>query len=150
MNSSPQKPPYYRLVKTLENLIIAQLIPAHSWLQPSKFPDAIDLTVVVFIRSMAVTAQLDSLQFFSLIDLVGRAQLMVADNLSVGYLLPPCLTKQMLGLDGFVTQEAGVGDHGHVLIGGHAVPFCQPDLGVVDLQGWGNDAAQAVPVLKHR
>jgi hypothetical protein len=53
----------------------------------------------------------------------------------------------MLGLDGLVAQEAGVCDHRHVVICGHIVPPLETDLGVVDCQGWGNDAAEAVPVL---
>jgi hypothetical protein len=57
------------------------------------------------------------------------------------------LTEQMLGLDCLVAQEAGVRDHGHVVICGHVVPSLKTDLGVVDGQGWGNDAAEAVPVL---
>lgn len=137
------------LVKSPENLIEAQLIKTHIWLQPSKFPDTVDLEIVMLICSMGVTTQLDCLQLLSLVDLVRRAELVVTDNLGIGDLLPPCLTKQMLGLDGFVTQESGVGDHGHVIISGHVVPSFQTDLGIVDRQSWGDDAAQAIPVLKH-
>ena len=98
---------------------------------------------------MRVTTQLDSLQLFGFVDLVGRAKLVVTNNLGVGDLLPPCLTKQMLGLDGFVTEEAGVGDHGHVVVSRHVVPSSQTDLGVVHRQSWSNDAAETVPVLEH-
>jgi hypothetical protein len=53
----------------------------------------------------------------------------------------------MLCLDGLVAQEARVCDHRHEVICSHVVPFLETDLGVVDGQGWGNDAAEAVPVL---
>jgi hypothetical protein len=54
----------------------------------------------------------------------------------------------MLSLDSHVSQESWVCDHCHVVICGHFVPSLQTDFGVVDGQGWGNDTAEAVPVLR--
>ena len=97
---------------------------------------------------MRMATQLHSLQVIGFIDLVSSAQLVVPDDLRVGDLFPPGLTEKMLGLDSLVAQEAGVRNHGHEVICGHVVPFFQADFGVVNRQGWGDDAAEAVPVLE--
>jgi hypothetical protein len=41
----------------------------------------------------------------------------------------------MLGLDGGIAEESGVGYHGHVFVGGHVVPSFEADFGVVNLRG---------------
>lgn len=82
---------------------------------------------------MRVSAQLDLLQIHIGVDLMGRPQLVVTNNFGVGDLLPPGLPEQMLRLDGGVAQEALVGYHGHVVVGGHFVPSSESDLGVVHL-----------------
>ncbi len=88
----------------------------------------------MLIRSVGMTPQLDLLQTIVRIHLVRSAKLMMADHLGVGDLLPPGLAEEMLGFDGGIAQEAGVGDHSHVFVGGHVVPAIEADFGVVDLE----------------
>jgi hypothetical protein len=53
----------------------------------------------------------------------------------------------MLRLDAGVAQEVIVCYHGEEVAGGHCIPASFADFGVVDEEGWGEDFAQAVPVL---
>lgn len=96
---------------------------------------------------MPVPLELDSLQGAVRVDLMGGAQLMVANDLGIGDLFPPGLAQQMLGLDGGVTQEVHVRNHGHVVFRRHVIPLSQSDLPVVHGKGRGDDASKSIPVL---
>lgn len=78
---------------------------------------------------------------------MGRAQLVMTDDIRIRHLFPPGATQEMLRLDRGIAQEAGIGDHCEVLFSRHRIPFLEADAGVVDSEGWGDDAAQTAPVL---
>ena len=53
----------------------------------------------------------------------------------------------MLGLELFVTEDFGIGDHLDEFVGGHGFPELVKEGTVVDADGWGDNLAQTVPVL---
>lgn len=134
-------------VQSIKYLVETQLVPPHVRPQSSKFPNPIHLPIEVVDDRMPMATQLDLLKANIRILLVGGTQLMMANDLVVGDLLPPALANQVLCLHCAIAQEAWVRNHGHVLIGGHLVPFPQPDHPVVHRQGRRNDTAQPLPIL---
>jgi hypothetical protein len=53
----------------------------------------------------------------------------------------------VLCLHARVAEEIVVGYHGHKFFGGHGGPAGFANVGVVDQEGWGDDTAEAGPVL---
>ena len=136
------------LLRRPEHLVKLILVEPHSRLQSSKFPHSVHFAVVMLVCSVRVALQLDSVQPRVRIDLMGRPQLVVADDERVRDFLPPCAAQQMLRFDGGIAQKVGVGNHLKILLSGHGIPFLQADLGVVNGEGRGNDALQTGPVLE--
>ena len=135
-------------IAPLKHLLEIMLVPPHLRLQPRKLPYPIDLGVVMLISGMRVALQLDLLQRRIGIHLMRSTQLVVADNLGVRDALPACHAEQVLGLDTWVAEEVVVGHHGHEFGGGHVVPAWLADVGVVNEECWGDDAAETRPVLE--
>ena len=92
---------------------------------------------------MAVALQFHRLQVRCSINLMGGAQLVVSDDLSVRDTLPAGGAEEMLGLDAGVAEEVVVGYHLEKVGGGHGFPAAFADFGVVDKEGWGEDFAEA-------
>lgn len=130
-----------------EHILKPALVEPHSGLQTSKLPHTIHLAVVVLVCSMRVANKLHFAQTGVCVHLMGRAQLVVADNEIVRDLLPPRSSQKMLRLDSRVAQEVPICDHFHIILSGHGVPFLHANLGVVDRKIGGDDALQTGPVL---
>lgn len=124
------------------------LVPPNQGLQSRELPHAVNLLVIMLVSSLAVTLQLDLLQVRRSVHLMSGTQLMVADNVIVGDLLPASSAEEMLRLDAWVTEELGVCDHGHEVLGGHGVPFSFANGGIIDEEFRGDDAFETFPVLR--
>jgi hypothetical protein len=135
------------LITALENLLKLMLVHSDLWLQAGKLPHAVNFCVIMLVRSMAVSLQLDFLALCGCVHNVCGTELVVTNHFGIGDALPACGTKQVLGGNAWVAQEIIVSYHGHEVCGGHGGPAGLSNVGVVNKKGWCDDGSQAGPVL---
>jgi hypothetical protein len=79
--------------------------------------------------------------------LMRHPQLVVADNLSVGDLLPFGGALEVLCHQGFVAEDLGVSDHCDEVVGRHGLPELVEEGAVVDAEGRCDAFSETGPVL---
>src|SRR6266536_3445213 len=119
--------------KPLEDALKLILVPANIRLQSCELPYAIYLVVVVFIGGMTVSPFLLYFVVGCSVSQVRRAELMMTNNLSIGYFDPFSSTKQVLGLEQRVSKKAWFRHHLNKIICRHLLPLAIRYVCVVDL-----------------
>jgi hypothetical protein len=137
-----------KLISALsKDLVKVVLEPPDIRVQARELPHAVNLLVPMGV--VAVRMALDGNVRASLVAvlLVRDAELVVADDLVVGNLLPLGAPDEVLGHEGGVAEDFGVGGHFHELVGGHRLPDLVEEGAVVDAEGGGNALGQTGPVF---
>lgn len=121
-----------------KDLVEVVLEPPDVWAETSKLPHTVDLLVPVGVCAVGVALDGDLGAGLVGVLLVWHTELVVADDLVVGDLLPHGSTDKVLGLEGWVTEDIGVGCHLQELFRWHGLPDLVKERTVVDSEGGGN------------
>ena len=124
----------------LEDLVEIKLIPPDPWPQACKLPDLaasiihVKLAVPVFDSGVTMALVLHSLLIWSRVALVGRSELMVADDELVIDLFPFGSAKKMLSVHQGIANKADMGHDTQEIGRLHRRPMVAIDFAVVNLQ----------------
>ncbi|KXT07772.1 hypothetical protein AC579_2786 [Pseudocercospora musae] len=108
-----------------KNFVEIVLEPSNIWIQPRKFPNPLHFFVPVEIEGVGVAFYGYGGHGFVCVFLVGDAELMVSGK------TPP----ELLGFEGWVSQDCWVGGHFYEFFGWHFFPEFVEEGTVVDSQG---------------
>lgn len=121
------------LPSVLKDPVKVELAPADVGLEAGELPDAVDLLVPVKVCRVGVALHGDLLHGGVLVPLVRDAQLVVADDLVLGHLLPARAADEVLRAEGGVAQHLLARDHADELLGRHCLPELVEEGAVVNL-----------------
>lgn len=130
-----------------KHLVEVVLGPPDIGVEAGELPHAVDLLVPVGVVAVSVALDGDVLAGLVAVLLVGNTELVVADDLVVGHLLPLGAADEVLGHESGVAEDFGVGGHLDKLVGGHGFPELVEERAVVDAEGGSDALGEAVPVL---